>query len=230
MELHVSGNRVTGRYGENMNKTIEGEMSGNVLTGWWREEKTYGRFQNSLSADGNSWSGKWNMMKDTLGGWNGGWQATRIGKKTPSPAGQAARHQGSSSLPKNMDCGGSIAGLIEYPKQRVASEQHGELGTRKNGRSTYACWYRTSRGEEIFISGSFFPQAPVPPDDDSRYDLQSHCSSSKSYLKGVATGGKGMRVQINRYTEDKLNPTQIQQLVDFHTRQMVNYAISCPRS
>jgi len=84
MELHVSGNKVTGRYGPNMDRTIEGTISGNILTGWWREKKSHGRFKNTISDDGNSWSGKWNIMKETLGGWNGGWEAKRIGEKKPS--------------------------------------------------------------------------------------------------------------------------------------------------
>ena len=83
MELHVSGNKVTGRYGTKMEKSIEGTISGNVLTGWWRHGKRYGRFQNTLRDDGNSWKGVWNMTTDKLGGWNGGWRGKRIVKKTP---------------------------------------------------------------------------------------------------------------------------------------------------
>jgi len=110
MELTVSGNRVSGRYGENMEKTVEGTISDNTLTGRWQEVQTgrfnrtlYGRFQNTISADGNSWSGHWNMMKETVGGWNGGWRAVRIGeKKPPLASGQnnpisGSRNRGTSS-------------------------------------------------------------------------------------------------------------------------------------
>jgi len=241
MELHVSGHKVTGRYGDNMERTLEGEISGNVLTGWWREGKTYGRFKNTISDDGNSWSGNWNMMKETLGGWNGGWKGKRIGEKKPpektvkrDPASAfggkkdpAPSPAGGNVVPQRMDCGGSIAGLREYPKKRVASEQHSEVGTKKNGRSTYPCWYKTSRGEGIFISGSFFPRQPIPPDNDKRYNFQSHCSNSKDYYKGVGMNGKAVRVQINPYTKDRLNSGQIRTLVNFHTNQMAKYAISC---
>jgi len=242
MELHVSGNKVTGKYGTKMENTIEGTISGNILAGWWIEGKQRGRFENKISDDGNSWKGVWNT-KDKPGGWNGGWSAKRNGKKKPpatfgkrepAPAfgggpSTSQSNTGNRHVPDRLSCEASVAGLKTSNKKRVASIQHGEVKVRKNGIADHSCWYKTSSGEEVLVKPSFFVNRPATRLAGKKgRNLAAYCDQpAYSDVYGVGANGKAMNITIGKYSANKLTRSQLQHLVRFHTNQMARYAISC---
>lgn len=72
LTLNISGNTVWGTYGDNDGK-VEGIVNGNIITGWWkRSNGGSGRFEFRMSADGNSYTGKWGANEEIPDkDWNG---------------------------------------------------------------------------------------------------------------------------------------------------------------
>ena len=81
MTITQEGNRVRGEYSHDRGK-IEGIIEGNVIKGRWSEASSYkppkdaGDFEFTLSADGNSFTGRWRYGFGT-GPWDGNWKGTR---------------------------------------------------------------------------------------------------------------------------------------------------------
>ena len=243
MELHVSGNKVTGRYGKNTDKTIEGTISGNILTGWWRDGKKYGRFKNTLNDDGNSWSGKWNMMKDKLGRWNGGWRAKRIGKKKPSapvvkpdsadvfggvknpdpPIAQVP----APAQPKSVGafkCDPGIPGaIVESSGPLYPDRRNGFVQTDKAEGKDYVCRYKAKGGKQHIAIISFFDKQPTTVDGKKWKDYM--CD-----FHGIMGRGK-IPVYINQQggvsINDIVGRENVMRFYDFHIAQVKRHAISC---
>jgi len=73
MSLKQNGTSVSGEYG-NPVETLEGTISGNKLSGTWKDSLSTGKFEFTMSADGSAFTGT--MYNDTLGDrgtqeWNG---------------------------------------------------------------------------------------------------------------------------------------------------------------
>ncbi len=78
MTLQVNGDHVFGIY-DYMSGTIDGYVSGNVLTGTWTQSNGQGDISFTVSDDGTSFSGNWRYghSDDPNAGWDGTWAGTK---------------------------------------------------------------------------------------------------------------------------------------------------------
>jgi len=89
LQLTQSGNRVTGSYkpsGWNYTGYIDGTLSGSTLIGTWTEQDQTGRIEWTMSADCNSFTGRYNHSLSATSGWYPLHKAaTRVGQPQPQP-------------------------------------------------------------------------------------------------------------------------------------------------
>jgi hypothetical protein len=91
-----SGTAVTGTY-EHSSGRIEGVLNGTVLTGWWYQAYSQGRFSFSFSSDFSSFTGYYSFGDaEPDSPWNG----TRNGP--PEPVAQGSGRSGSQSAPRQV--------------------------------------------------------------------------------------------------------------------------------
>ncbi len=118
MLLNQSGDYVWGEY-RNGNGTIEGIISGNIMTGTWTEGETSGRIRFEFAADGTGFSGLWGYGNDDpAADWNG----TRIGTAAaaqPQPQKPAVQQP---SVSENLQ----IAGTYDSDYDEMLLNQSGD--------------------------------------------------------------------------------------------------------
>jgi hypothetical protein len=133
------------------------------------------------------------------------------------------------STPDRMNCEAGVAGLRTSNKKRVGSLQHGEVGIRKERIADYVCWYVTSKGDEVLVKPSFFVRKPDTRESGGKgRNLIAFCDRpAYNDIYGVGSNGKAMKITIGKYSANKITRAQLQQLVSFHTRQMMPLAIPC---
>jgi PASTA domain-containing protein len=144
---------------------------------------------------------------------------------TPSSAGDEFRR----SIPDHMNCEAGLVGLRTSNKKRVGNLQHGEVGVRKEGIADYICWYATSKGDEVLVKPSFFVKRPDTRESGGKgRNLIAFCDRpAYNDVYGVGSNGKAMKITIGKYSANKITRAQLQQLVNFHIRQMMPLAIPC---
>ncbi len=148
-------------------------------------------------------------------------------RKTPALSSAGDEFRGST--PDRMNCEAGVAGLRTSNKKRVGSLQHGEVGVRKEGIADYVCWYVTSRGDEVLVKPSFFVRRPDTRETGGKgRNLIAFCDRpAYNDVYGVGSNGKAMKITIGKYSANKITRAQLQQFVNFHTKQMTPHAISC---
>lgn len=140
LELKVAGNRVTGTYGPNGGR-LEGMLTGVGVVGTWRQAapstggETWGTFNLKFSADGRSFTCRWEYQDSLAPGW-GNWYGRREtntflrnvlaalttkASSATSPSRPTATPRGPKPHP--------TAGMPPSARERVASKFEGKWDT-----------------------------------------------------------------------------------------------------
>lgn len=134
------------------------------------------------------------------------------------------RQQVISPQPRSLTCNANIPGFV---LERAPSYTTNGRVNKDKLTSNYSCWYK-HRGKQILITANWHHTSPSSNDSPfSKKLYQQNCDASSERAKikhfyGIGKTGKAAHVVFpTPMTREK------QQLVDFHLRQVMPYAVPC---
>jgi len=195
LNLQQSGNRVTGSYkpsGWNYTGYIDGTVSGSTLSGTWVEEDQTGKLEWTMSADCNSFTGRYTHSLSASSGWYPLHKAaTRVAQPGPQPEPDVTP----SPQPVNLGWGGTWItdwGTMEISVSGTSATgtyttSNGKLNGIINGNNFNGTWSRSPSYAAPKDAGAF--SFIISPDGNSfkgdwKYSACSWAGPWDGKLKG----------------------------------------------